>query len=280
MESPESAPAYVLAPVGWTWQTPNPFSHDEAYEGWSCFEIAQDLDWNFRHGKAENGLFHVRFGPNVDRLEARLAAFLRYEPRHGRRVIVARSAEVDADELVQRALKEHPTGGHQSREELRWLVHSTDLGAWENIQRCGELRSLGRVLREGLSVDPLGQRVLHEPEDYAEYVMLGSPGYIGGEHVVASRKRGEIFTEENTPYTPGVRIYLDGYKIMDDGLAVYDGLHAIKVHDHLPLEPYFIMAVTVKTLDPGAQVSEWTPRKFLDAADTHFREFLGRGQTQ
>lgn len=261
---------YYIAPLGWTPLSPNPFSDDGAYDGWSCFQIEDDLDWNFAHGKAASGMFHMRFGRNVDKMKARLADFLRYEPRHGRRVIVACPADINAESLVEQALAEHPEGSFLTREESRWLVHSTDLAAWESIRGCGELRSLARLGREGYNVLALGVTELGEPSDYAEYVMLGLPGMPGPENVVASRRLGTIFTEENTPYTPGVRLYFDGHRIIDDGLAVWDGVHLIKVRDHLPLKPYLVMAVSAATVDPESQVSEWTPRAFLEAADAYF----------
>lgn len=255
------------APLGWSPDCPDPFSADGGYDCWSCFEIVEELDSTFKHGKASSGLFHMRFGPNVDRLEGHLADFLRYEPAHGRRVIVACS---DADDLVRRALAAHPDGGYFSRRELKWLVHSTDLDAWRMIQNCGELRSFDRLRREGHDTAALGMTEIEEPDDYAEYVMFGCPGHIGPEHVVASRKRGEIFTHEDVPYTPGVRLYFDGHRIIDDGLAVYDGVHIVKVHDHLPLEPYLMLAVTAVSLGPGARMAEWTPRTFTEAADGEF----------
>ena len=268
--------SFHIASPGWTAQSPNPFSPDGGYDGWSCFEIVEDLNSMFKHSKAENGLFHMRFGPKVERLDARLAAFLRYEPTQGRSVIIACPVHTDADELVSLALREHPEGGFFTREELRWLVHSTDLDAWRMIRECGELRSLGRLQREGWQIAALGMTMLKEPDDYAEYVMFGCPGRIGPEHVVASRKRGEIFTYEDVPYTPGVRLYFDGDRIIDDGLAVYDGVHILKVHDHIPLEPYLVRAVTAATVDSESRVSEWTPRTFLGAADAYFEGLVDR----
>ncbi|MCE5324162.1 hypothetical protein LLG46_12725 [bacterium] len=265
---------YYIAPPGWTADSPNPFSQDGSYEGWSCFQIENDLDQKFVHGKAKSGLFHMRFGPNVDKIEERLADFLRYEPQHGRQVIMACPDDIDVDALVERVLMQHSEGSYLTPEESRWLVHSTDLQAWESIKKCGELRSLARLNRDGENVLALGIMELGEPSDYAEYVMLGVPGYIGPENVVASRKVGKIFTQEDTPYTPGARLYFDGRRIIEDGLAVYDGVHPMKVHDHLPLEPYLVLAVTTETVDPESKVAEWTPRKFLDAADFYFFEHI------
>lgn len=274
----ETVPLYYKAPADWTADSPNPFTQNGSYDGWSCFQVENDLDTKFMHGKGEKGLFHMRFGPNVDRMEARLADFLRYEFQYGRRVILAFPDGVDIDQLVKRVMAEHSQGGFFTHEELRWLVHSTDLAAWEKIRSCGELRSLARLNREGNKIIPIGLMELGEPDDYAEHVMLGQPGSTGPENVVASRAIGKIFTEENMPYTPGVRLYFNGYKIIDDGLAVYDGIHQIKVYDHLPLKPYLIAAVTADKVDPDSKVTEWTPRSFLDAADSYFFDLVAAKQ--
>lgn len=264
-------PNHYIAPPNWSADSPNPFSDDGGYEGWSCFQIENDLGSKFMHGTAASGLFHLRFGPEVGKLDVQLADFLRYEPRHGRRVILACSVDIDAEALVERAMLDHPDGSFLTREESRCLVHSTDLAAWESIRKSGELRSFAYLRREGREPLALGMLELREPSDYAEYVMFGLPGTISPENVVASRKLGKIFTEENTPYTPGVRLYFDGHRIIDDGLAVWDGVHLIKVRDRLPLKPYLVAAVTAATVDPESQVREWTPRTFLDAADAHFQ---------
>ncbi len=222
------------------------------------------------HGSTNDSLFHVRIGPSERRLEARLAAFLHYEHKHGRRVIVAVCDNTDAGALVERALAEHPSGTFLAAEESEWLVHSTDLAAWAHIQDCGELRSLSLLQRENREPLALGLSELSEPQDYADYVMLSLLGMIGPENVVASRAFGRVFTEENTAYTPGVRLYFDGHRIIDDGLAVWDGVHLIKVRDHLPLEPYLLAAMTAETLDPQSLVDQWTPRSFMEAADARF----------
>ena len=263
---------YHKAPAAWQANHPNPFSLDGSYGcKWSYFEIVDDLGENFTHGKLDNGLFHLRAGRAVAKLGARLADFLRYEPKHGRSVIVHGPPDIAVDSMVAEAIESNPDGSYLSEEESRWVVHSTDLDAWDNVQRCGTLRSQASLRREGREVVGLGLSLLKEPEDYAQYIMFSSVDAIGPEHVVASRSKGDIFTEENTPYTPGVRLYVDGHRIIRDGLAVWDGVHFLKVRDRVPLEPYLLAAVTTSDLDLERGASEWTPRTFLDAATAHFR---------
>lgn len=109
-----------------------------------------------------------------------------------------------------------------------------------------------------------------EPADYAEYMMFGSPDGIGPEIVVNCLLQGKFVYDENAPYTPGVRLYFDGHAIIRDGLAVRDGVHCLKVHNHLPLRPYLLAAVTAEALAAAGQSGPWTPRTFLKAANAWF----------
>ena len=222
----------------------------------------------FRHGKLDNGLFLMVFDRSLEKLEIRLADFLRYEPRHGRRTIVAAPPDVDIDSLVRHSLETYSPGSFLTPDQSRWLVHSTPLECWEDIAGCGELRSLADLRRSGKNIVSIGREQLKEPDDYAEYAMLGSFDHIGCEHVVASHKRGEIFTDEDVCYSPGVRLYFDGHRIIRDGLAVWDGIHFIKVHHRIPLEPYLLKSITAKDVD--AKRNDWTPRTFLEAANQCF----------
>jgi hypothetical protein len=203
-------------------------------------------------------------------METRLADFLKYETDHGRRVIVSFPPDMDADALVRRALEDTPDRSAVRPDDPRWWVHSTSVENWEKIRTCGELRSHERLRREGLSRAAVGLFVFGEPADYAEYVMLGLTTGIGPEHVVSSQQKGYLITEEDTLYTPGVRLYFDGHRIIRDSLAVSDGLHVLKVHDHLPLEPYLVAAIGVSDVDPAGEVNVWTPRTFLNRANECF----------
>ena len=50
--------------------------------------------------------------------------------------------------------------------------------------------------------------------------------------------------EPDAVYTPGVRLYFDVKKIIEDKIATRDGLHLLKVRGRLPLKPYLLAAIT------------------------------------
>ena len=280
---------YLRAPAGWDETQPNPFTPDGSYGAeWSVFRLRDEDDdrmVNVRRGVElykvpvpedtdgpgrNNGPYCYVLGRGVKDIDTRLADFLRYETGHGRKVIVALPQDTDTDAVVDQALAGTPERrAIRPEDPMRW-VHSTPLENWESIRACGELRSLGRLRREGESMPGVGIFAFGEPDDYADYVMLAWAAGIGCEHVVSSQQKGYLITEEDTPYTPGVRLYFDGHRIIRDGLAVSDGLHTLKVHDHLPLEPYMVAAIGVKDVDPEGAVEVWTPRTFLDAANECF----------
>jgi hypothetical protein len=52
-------------------------------------------------------------------------------------------------------------------------------------------------------------------------------------------------------------------------VAVRDGLHVLKVHLALELEPYLVDVITAQDL--GSEGEAWTPRRFALEADEAFR---------
>jgi len=222
------------------------------------------------NGTGDNGLYCFLAGRKVQNLETKLADFLKYENAHGRKVILSFPPDLAADEFVGRALQQVPDATRIRPDDPRWLVHSTSVQAWERIKACGELRSLARLRGEGIDARGVGPSEFREPDDYAEYVMFSRHDHIAAEHVVASQAAGRVITEEDTPYQPGVRLYFDAHRIILDGLAVRDGLHVLKVHDHLPLDPYLVMAIGMQDVDPGGEIPVWTPKTFLDRANEWF----------
>lgn len=264
---------YHKAPPGWDTDQANPFTADGEYgSGWSVFQICDGDDNRRVYRRGSNGLFCFVVGPRVDKLTNRLADFLRYEKAWGRKVILACSENVDLEDIVRRSVKATPAGPIVRLDDPRWVVHSTTLDAWRSIRQSGRLKSFDRLQGEGGSVNGVGFHELGEPNDFAEHVMVGEFDGSGPENVVASAAKGYIFTEEDTAYTPGVRLYFDAHKIITAGLAVRDGVHTLKVHDHLPLQPYLLSAVTAADIDPCAKVKTWTPRLFLERANAWFEE--------
>jgi hypothetical protein len=278
---PEETP-FFIAPAGWSFHDPNPFCADGGYgPEWVCFQVLDRRGTTFFTGSGEGGLFALRAERDCAHLLARVADFLRYEGRYGRKVILAAPEDIDMRTLVAEALTATPPWRVFREDDPRWLAHSTGPEAWAAIQAVGELRSLARLRREGQRLPGVGLRDLGEPPDYAEYVMLGDACHIGAELVVSSQQKGRILTDENAPYRPGVRLYVDAHRLITDGLGVRDGAHLLKVHDHLPLSPYVRLCVGAADIDPDGRVHEWTPRTFFDAANALFRtaiaDFSQRG---
>jgi hypothetical protein len=264
---------YLQAPDGWDHESANPFTPDGSYGPyWSCFRVVESK-WE-PYGRTDRGLYFISPRPDSPILARRLADFLRYEASYGRKVIVSCPEDFDMKALVADATLISPPDSQPRPDDPKWLVHSTSLENWKSIQAVGELRSLAMLSRNGIETGGIGLRGFGEPEDYAHHIMLGLPENIGPEHVVASLGRGEVITEENTPYQPGARLYFDGHKIIRDGLMVRDGLHMHKVRDRLPLAPYLVAAITVADVDREGKVAEWTPRSFLDGAGECFAEII------
>ena len=268
--------AYFAVPVGWCPETANPFTDDGRYEEqWSCFCLIEgERGLDFR-GRGENGLYTFQFGQDAPRLEPRLADFLRYETSHGRNVILAFPEVFGLKTLVESVLAETPGDDIVRSGDPRWVVHSTNADAWASIRADGELRALSVLREEGRTVLSIGFSELGEPPDYAEYVVLGRVDNVNPEHVVASQRKGFVFTDADAPYAPGVRLYFDNHAIIGDGLGVRDGLHTMKVLHRLPLEPYLAMAVGLSDVDAKGKIPTWTPNTFWGAANDVFFRRVG-----
>ena len=178
---------------------------------------------------------------------------------------------MDVDALVRTAARETCGAAVVRPADPKWVVHSTTLEAWANIQTDGCLKSLAAVRREGKKVLGLGLDELGEPPDYAEYVVLGRIDEVNAEHVVSSRQKGRVVTDPDAPYEPGVRIYFDNHRIIEADMAVRDGLHLAKVQQELPLVPYMAASVSVTELP----VQTWTPRTFWEASNDLFFRKIG-----
>ncbi len=262
---------YLKAPPDWSPEEGNPFTQDESYgPEWTCLRIsAEDKLLNFCGG-GTSSLYTIGIGCEVANLESRLADFLHYENRCGRNVILSFPANMDIDAFVDEALANTPAQDVIRESDPKWVVHSTNLEAWDSIQRDGGLKSLSILLKEGKDVKTVGFHQLGEPADYAEYVMLGVIEGAGAECVVASQEKGRIFTEADAPYEPGVRLYFDNRRIIEGGLGVRDGAHRMKVYNYLPLVPFLVTAVSVGDIDPDGDIAEWTPNSFWRSANSEF----------
>jgi hypothetical protein len=262
---------WFVAPADWEPEQPNPFSADGTYEaGWSCFRVSAADDDRIRNGCQPSGLYHAAFGRRVAALDARLGDFLRYETSQGRQVIVACPADMSAEALIERGLQAAPSPTTVRPGDPRRVVHSTPLAAWSQIEACGELRSFASLRAPDDDQAALGELLLGDPPDYAHYIALGLIDAIGPEFVVACRQAGRMLPDPDTVYQPGVRLYFDAQRIIQDGLAVRDGLHALKVRDRLPLGPYLVAKIAAADLPPLAAGEQWTTTLFLERANEAF----------
>jgi hypothetical protein len=262
---------FFKAPSGWSYNNKNPFTKDGNYgQKWTSFCILDRSGDRVFVGRGTNGLYSYRLSRDVKNMEHKLADFLRYENAHGRNVILSFPRDIDTEAFANESISETPEAAVIRENDPKWVVHSTNLEAWKQIQRDGELRSLSRLLKEGKKVKTIGFHALGEPSEYADYVMLGSIYNRGTEMVLSSNMKGRICLDENMPYEPGVRLYFDNHAIIRSSLGVRDGEHIIKVHDHLPLKPFLLMAVGINDVDPERKVKEWTPKKFVEVANKIF----------
>ena len=78
--------------------------------------------------------------------------------------------------------------------------------------------------------------LLGDPEEYSDFIMLGSGDNIGGEYVVMSKQAGYIKCYDDEEYQPGVRIYLNARKLLEENKLLRDGVH-YKVYKS-SYEPY------------------------------------------
>ena len=196
--------------------------------------------------------------------------FLEYHEEMGREVVLS-IQERDLQEARQ-AYRGHSHAEKRLREgEPAVLVHSTPVSYWESIRSDGCLKSwnLLKAERPDWEAAPIG-RLLGDPEDFCDYVML-SDGSVSGEIVGLSKQKGTILMEEEITYETGMRLYFDAERMARDGLLVRNGGH-LKVKDRLPLDPYLLWAGDWKRAGLPSSVS--TPRAFTAACNDRFRHLF------
>ena len=102
--------------------------------------------------------------------------------------------------------------------------------------------------------------------------MLGGVGGTSPEAVLASKQAGRFVLDEDAIHEPGVRLYFDNHRIITDGLGTRDGVHLIKVYQHLPLTPYLLAAISVDDVQLENNAQMWTPRTFVAKANEAFSD--------
>jgi hypothetical protein len=240
----------------------------------------------------------------------RVVDFLRYEHEVGRVVaIVARPAWlaqlcVECLAVAEKSAgrRKHPLAAQYERalrrdgEERirrrgvkvsgmlgRVLVHTTSVDAMPGIVRDGALRSTASMTGGAPSI---GAIFFKEPDDYAEYVMLNSPGGfrggINGEIVVNSRRIGEFWSHERArdgDYVPGVRMYFSRRRLESHPAVCYDGVHGLKIRGWLDLVESLLAIATAdrraaqlcRSLHvPVLHAKGKTPERYVAEADRLF----------
>ena len=222
----------------------------------------------FTGGRGPRGCYCLTLNPDAEDFAYHVADFIRYENAHGRNVRFKPRSFDPTD-----ALRRVPDSGSTLRpSDSPFVVHSTTLAAYEKILRDGQLKSTSLLRKEGKTQHAIGFLPLGEPPDYLDYVMFApADGWgSGSEIVVNSHMQGKPCFDANAPYEPQARMYFDARKIIEDGLAVRDGGHSLKVYGALPLEGYLLRTVLAGdvALPPGAV--HWTPTLFTEAANALF----------
>jgi len=227
-------------------------------------------DDTYFNGKLTSGLYSARFGRRTANLKDRIADFLRYERDWGRQVVIAAEYPLDLEEYVADALTSAPPPEQPRPYDPAVLVHSTTPERWPLIADDGRLFSASKLKQTGLEIRAIGFETFGESAEYGEFIHFCPLGKPHGEVVVLSHQRGTLITDFEAEYVPGARIYLDAQRMLGDGVTVRDGLHVLKVHLSLGLEPYLIDVITAQDLNDDG--GPWTPGQFASSADDEFHK--------
>jgi hypothetical protein len=275
---------YVVAPPEWTCTGRNPFTENGSYGlSWSGFVILDHDDDQYITGRGSNGLFSARFGRRVDHLKSRLTDFIHYENAYGRTVIVSAPPDVSVDRFVAEAVAETPGPQVIRADDPEVIVHATTVEAWRSIQSAGELVAASQLpskprLASSATGSEVEQYYENEPPEYHDFIMFAPLGATTPEKVLASYRAGRFLLSDDVVYEPGVRLYLDNHAIIRAGLDTRDGLHTAKVHGRLPLSPYLLAGIGVPDVDEQGHVATWTPRTFVERADSLFLSRTGKAR--
>lgn len=246
----------------------NAFDNRKFYnDKWVSISLINDSDNKVISGKNDYNIFNVQLSKKFKGWELKLMDFIHYEKSYNRNII----CKVKKENFMH--AKDKYNGHHINDSFLRdyepkVFVHSTLLENWEEIYKCGYIKSWELAKKDNqLNEDiPIGDK-LGDPKEYSNYVMLGSLG-VNNEIIVASKQKNELTYDVNQEYKPGVRIYLDAKKLAKSGKLVRDGLH-IKVKDKISLDKYMIFYVSGDEIQKN---KKWTPIKFSNYADSIYRD--------
>jgi hypothetical protein len=244
-------------------------------DNYSLFKTDLSIS-GFLMGKSPCGCYAITVNPGAADFADRLFDFITYENLYNRRVLIY-SPDFDIQPIL---LNHKPQIGIRSNDP-QYAVHSTLLIYYEQIIKDGCLKSAARLRREGIERKAIGFVPLGEPKDYLEYVMFAPlDGWgSGSEMAVNSHLRGQACFDPDAPYIPQARMYFDARKIIEDGLAVRDGVHFLKVYDMLSLSDYLLLTVFENNVKLPEGKEYWTPTVFTEAANKYFFEYMrGKGR--
>lgn len=243
----------------------NPFKEDGTYgSDWSAFIYDLDISY-FTNVYPDTKLHVLRYSPDIDKEHNRIFDFLTYELAYNRNVIIKVCEGISAEDLlIQYKAVSHEIKYRSTDEEF--MVHSTSRLTWECIKKDKSLLSPNMLKAEGREIMEIGLKPMLEPSDYSDYIMLDVLDGCG-ELVVNSRQLGYVCTDPNALYTPGIRLYFDVRKMIQDKIVIRDGLHLLKVKDRLPLADYLTATISAEDFPED---TKWTPTLFTKKANQLF----------
>lgn len=247
----------------------NPITQEKYDESWVVF-ILNNEPYQMKCGSENGSAYALRVSKRCIFWKMALCDFIGYNEAIGRNGIIVLSENDLMD--AQTAYTNHNYNDCSLRAyESRIMVHSTTFENYQNILKCGELKSWNILKKNKMITEeyPIGMQ-LGDPVDLRDYVLFGSG--TTGEIVVNSKQSNRLIYDENVEYKTGVRLYFDMKKIAEDGLLIRDG-GEMKVRDTLQLEPYLVWAATWE--NTGLQGPISTPKIFAEKADELFTKNYG-----
>jgi hypothetical protein len=234
---------------------------------YSLLKIDPNIN-GFAMGRSSCGCYALTLNPAAADFLCRLADFIAYETAYNRTVLIFSpgyeiAGAMEAAQKIRPGIRE--TDPHCA-------VHSTLLSSYKKIIHDGSLKSVSRLVKEGISTKAIGFATLGEPDDYLDYIMFAPLDGMdcGNEMVVNSRLRGEACFDPNAAYAPQARMYFDAHKLIENGLAVRDGTHFLKVYDQLPIADYLLLTIFEKDVTLPKGQPQWTPTLFTEQANALF----------
>jgi hypothetical protein len=259
---------YLIAPKNWTPEQANPFSDKGDYEHYSVLFLASEEDGKFSYDRIGSGAFVFTLHRFVENMDQRIFDFIEYENLFGRRVLLGTNYDLDIKKYIKRLHCE--TQRYKVRKsDPAVLVHSTTTHSWQSIMQDMTLKSVRMLTEADITYESVGFHADQEPEEYKDFVMFGGLGAMP-EFMFQAQQYGRIVSGVNEIYDPGIRLYLDGHKMIQDKIIYRDGIHQIKVKGSLELRDYLLFNYTV---EDNSSAKKWTPKTFADECDKWFHRY-------